>query len=104
MTVSYEAIEVAAAPKPVDPVDEKIKAEPKAPTLPKPGEYGASDIRAQKLGLYAVSLRKWGRGLVTAITAREKADAALRVRQQLERDAVLAKIEQLNIAEYRGGE
>ncbi len=96
LTVSYKAVEVVAAPKPIDPIAEDIKAEPNPPNLPSAGTYGTSDIRAQKLGLYALALRKWGRDLVTAIESREQAQAKMRERQQAERDAALAKIAQLN--------
>jgi len=99
LTVSYEAIEVPAEPKPVDPVDGAVKAEPVAPKLPAAGVYGASDIRAKKLGLYAVSLRKWGRGLIEAIEIREIAAAAIIERQQAERAAAIANIDSLNAGE-----
>lgn len=92
-------MEVPAEPKPIDPVAEDVKAEPPAPDLPAPGDYGASDLRAKRLGLWAIDLRKWGRGLVDAIDAREAADAKIVARQKEERAAALSRL-----ADLRNGE
>lgn len=99
MTVSYQAIEVPAEAKPVDEVPDKIKAEPIRPGLPTGRDYHSIDIRAQRLGVYAVALRKWGRSLVTAIDAREEGDAAIVARQNEERAAALARLAVLREAE-----
>lgn len=100
MTTSWRAIDVPAAPRLIDPVADKVKAEPLPPTnIPPAGSYGASDIRAAKYGLYAVQLRKWGRGLITAIEEREAAAAAIHTRQQAERAAALARLKDLQEAE-----
>jgi len=69
LTVSYEAIEVPSEPKPIDPVGDDIKAEPPMPDVPAAGGYGASDVRAKAFGLWAIELRKWGRGLVRRAAA-----------------------------------
>lgn len=95
LTVSYEAIEIPSAPRPIDPVDDDIKAEPPIPNIPPAGDYGASDARAKAFGLWAIELRKWGRGLVSAIEAREKAQAIIVSRQNEERAAALARLSEL---------
>ena len=95
LTVSYKAIEVPAETKPIDPVPEETKAEPIMPVLPAPGLFGASDIRAQKLGLYAVELKAWGRSLVKAIDKREAAEAALSAQLAETRARALARIQTL---------
>lgn len=99
MTVSYQPIEVPADPKPVDAVKTETKTEPVQPELPAGRDYTSVDIRAQRLGLYAVALRKWGRGLITAIDARETAADAIIARQTAERKAALARLKTLQDAE-----
>lgn len=95
MTVSYEAVEVPSEPKPIDPIGDDIKAEPQIPQIPSAGNYGASDARAKALGLWAIELRNWGRGLVRAIETREKAQATIITRQKAERAAALARLSML---------
>ena len=100
LTVSYQAVEVPAVPQKIEDVKDKIKTEPPLPSdIPPPGSYGASDIRAKKFGLYAAALRKWGRGLVTAIGAREAAAAILYERQLSDRTAALGRLESLKKTE-----
>ena len=95
MTVSYEAIEIPAEAKHLDPVSAEIKAEPAAPIVPNAGTYGASDLRAKVFALYAIELRKWGRGLVSAIEARELGQAELIENQTADRAAALARLSAL---------
>jgi len=99
LTVSYEAIEVPSEPKPIDPVGDDIKAEPPMPDVPAAGGYGASDVRAKAFGLWAIELRKWGRGLVSAIETREEAQGIIITRQKEERAAALARLSALQSAE-----
>ena len=100
LTTSYQAVEVPAKPKKIDPVKEEVKAEPSAPAnIPPAGTYGASDIRAQKFGTYAVALRKWGRGLIAAIEAREAAAGILYQRQSDDRAAALSRLNELKQSE-----
>ena len=96
LTASYQAVEVPAKPKKIDAVKAEIKTEPALPSdIPPAGGYGASDIRAQKFGLYAVALRNWGRGLVKAIEAREDAAAILYDRQLADHVAGRARVKAL---------
>ena len=95
LTASYQAVEVPAKPKKIDPVKKEVKAEPTQPDIPPAGTYGASDIRAQKLGLYALALRKWGRGLIASIEAREEAAAILYDRQLADHVAGRARVKAL---------
>lgn len=99
MTTSWQAVEVPAQPKLIDPIKAEIKAEPAAPVLPAPGGYGASNLRAELLGLYALALRKWGRGLITASDIRDAAALAVFERQQTERAAALARLDELQAGE-----
>lgn len=100
MTTSWTALEVPFAPTPLETIKDDIKAEPPIPAnIPTAGTLGASDIRAAKFGLYAVALRKWGRGLVAAIDKREAAAAALAARQTADRRAALARLKALREAE-----
>jgi len=99
LTVSYEAIEIPSELKPIDPVSDKTKREPEEPVIPEGGTYGASDARAKAFGLWAIELRKWGRGLVTAIEKREKAQEIIITRQREERAAALARLLNLQAEE-----
>ena len=97
---SYVPIEIPAAPKPVDRISEDRKREPSLPeNIPEAGTYGASDIRAEKLGIYALDLRKAFRALVIAVNVRETAQDAIIERQTKEREAALKRFEDLQSGE-----
>lgn len=104
LTVSYKAIDVPAAPRPIADIPESLKQEPALPKLNKVRTYGDADLQAQKLGLYVVALQKWGRGLIAAIEKRERAERDIAKRQAQERAAALARIAGLNAKNIQEGQ